>query len=122
MQDGEGRTELGITAKSLAEPDRSRTFIDGSARSAVRLRSAAIGLGTYEPGWKWSSHAGAHTGKPSENHIGYLISGSIIVQDASGFEQQIGPGEAFEVAPGHDAWVVGSEPCIALDFAHLPPS
>jgi hypothetical protein len=120
MQDGEGRTELGIIAKSLAEPDKSRTCIDGSVRSAVRLRSAAIGLGTYQPGWKWSLHAGSQAGKPSENHVGYIISGKMVVQDASGFEMEIGPGEAFELAPGHDAWVVGESPCIALDFAHLP--
>ncbi len=122
MQDGEGPTGLGIIAKSLAESEKSRTFIDGSARSIVRLRSAVVGLGTYQPGWKWSLHAGAQTGKPSENHVGYIISGKMVVQDASGFEQEIGPGEAFEVMPGHDAWVVGDAPCIALDFAHLPSS
>ncbi len=122
MQDGEGPTGLGIIAKSLAESEKSRTFIDGSARSIVRLRSAVVGLGTYQPGWKWSLHAGAQTGKPSENHIGYIISGNMVVQDASGSEQEIGPGEAFELAPGSDAWVVGSAPCIALDFAHLPSS
>ncbi len=122
MQDGEDPTGLGIIAKSLAESEKSRTFIDGSARSIVRLRSAVIGLGTYQPGWRWSLHAGSQTGKASENHVGYIISGSIVVQDASGFEQKIGPGEAFEVAPGHDAWVAGSAPCIALDFAHLPSS
>ena len=118
MQDGEGRAELSIVARSLADSENSRTFFDGSARSMVRLRSAVIGLGTYKPGWKWSLHAGAQTGKPSENHVGYIISGKMVVQDASGFEQEIGPGEAFEVAPGHDAWVVGGVPCIALDFAH----
>ncbi len=122
MQDGDARTESSIVAKSLAESEKSRTFIDGSTRSIVRLRSAVVGLGTYQPGWKWSLHAGAQTGKPSENHIGYIISGNMVVQDASGFEQEIGPGEACEVMPGHDAWVVGDAPCIALDFAHLPSS
>jgi hypothetical protein len=122
MRDGEGSTESTIVAKSLTEPDKSITFIDGSIRSAVRLRSAVIGLGTYQAGWKWSLHARSQTGKPSQNHVGYIISGKMVVQDASGFEQGIGPGEAFEVMPGHDAWVVGDAPCIALDFAHLPSS
>jgi hypothetical protein len=122
MQDGKSRTESSIVAKSLTEPDKSMTFIDGSIRSAVRLRSAVIGLGTYQPGWKWSLHAGAQTGKPSENHIGYIISGKMMVQDVSGFEQEIGPGEPFELAPESDAWVLGNAPCIALDFAHRPSS
>jgi len=41
------------------------------------------------------------------------------IQDSNGRELQIGPGEAFEVSPGHDAWVVGNVPCVALDFEHI---
>ena len=91
-------------------------FLDGSIRSCVLLRSCAVGLGTYNPGWKWSSHAGVQTGKPSENHIGYIISGNLVIKDSNGIEVEIGPGDAFEVGPRHDAWVIGDKPCIALDF------
>ena len=105
-----------IVKGNHAESNDVRKFIDGSVRSIVLLRSCAVGLGTYNPGWKWSSHAGAQTGRPSENHIGYVISGNIVVKDSTGIEIEVGPGEAFEVAPGHDAWVIGDEPCIALDF------
>jgi len=105
-----------IVAGTPANVDSVRRFLDGSTRSHTLLRSAAIGLGVYQPGWRWSRHAGAQTGKPSANHIGYLISGSMMVKDASGEEQEIGPGFAFEVGPGHDAWVVGDSPCTALDF------
>jgi len=41
----------------------------------------------------------------------------MIVQDTNGHERQIGPGDAFEVGPGHDAWVEGNMQCVALDFA-----
>jgi len=85
----------------------------------VQLRSAVIGSGTYLPGWKWSLHAGAQNGKPSENHVGYVISGHMTIRDSNGNEQQVGPGEAFEVSPGHDAWVEGNVPCIALDFTNI---
>lgn len=44
------------------------------------------------------------------------MSGSLIVKSASGDESVVGPGEAFELAPGHDAWVNGDQPCVALDF------
>lgn len=93
-----------------------REFNDGSVRSSVLLRSCAVGLGTYRPGWRWSLHAGVQTGKPAENHIGYVVSGSMLIRDSVGSEMEVGPGEAFEVGPGHDAWVVGDEPCVALDF------
>jgi hypothetical protein len=43
----------------------------------------------------------------------------MVIQDSSGHERQVGPGEAFEVSPGHDAWVMGDVPCVALDFAHI---
>jgi hypothetical protein len=93
-----------------------RVFIDGSTRSYAILRTAAIGFGTYQPGWRWSLHAGPQVGKDSENHIGYVISGRMMVKDPSGNEAGIEPGCAFEIAPGSDAWVIGDEPCIALDF------
>jgi quercetin dioxygenase-like cupin family protein len=48
-------------------------------------------------------------------HIGYVISGRVGVRTKDGTEVEVGPGDAFVVAPGHDAWVVGNEPCVALD-------
>ena len=108
-----------IIVKSLNKDENLRTFLDGSKRSAVILKSAAIGLGKYLPGWKWSEHAGPQTGKQSEAHIGYVLSGQMIVRGSDGNETTIVPGEAFEIQSGHDAWVVGDEPCVALDFESI---
>lgn len=104
--------------KYLTDASDSRTFLDGSVRRSAKLRSAVIGYGVYQPGWKWSLHAGRQTGRTSENHIGVILSGSMTIRDAEGIEWNIGPGDAFEVGPGHDAWVVGNQPCIAVDFCH----
>ena len=110
-----------ITAGNPSESGNVRAFIDGSVRSSILLRSASIGLGSYQPGWKWSLHAGLQTGKNSDNHIGYIISGKMMIQEATGTETEVGPGEAFEAGPGHDAWVIGEVPCIALDFTPTVP-
>ena len=105
--------------KNLGSPERSWTFLDGSKRYAVILDSVAIGRGVYHPGWRWSLHVGQQTGRKSAAHIGYIRSGRMAVRSADGKEITAGPGDAFEVGPGHDAWVVGEEPCIALDFERL---
>ena len=73
-----------IVVKRFDQPDKTRTFLDESSRSMVFLRTSIIGHGTYEPGWRWSLHAKPQTGKPSENHIGYVVSGRLGVLDASG--------------------------------------
>ena len=100
-------------------PELSWTFLDGSKRTAGILETIAIGKGEYLPGWKWSKHTGAMTGKESEAHIGYILSGEMIIKNSEGKETRVGPGEAFEVGPGHDAWVTGNDSCIALDFTYL---
>lgn len=105
-----------IVKRNPSTEGNTRVFIDGSTHSYAALRSAAIGFGTYQPGWRWSLHAGPQTGKDSENYIGYVISGRMMVKDPSGNEAEIEAGYAFEIAPGSDAWVIGDEPCIALDF------
>lgn len=96
---------------------KPRIFIDGSKRYVARLSSMEVGRGIYNPGWRWSIHAGPQMGKASARHIGWIQSGKMIIRTESGSESKLGPGDFFEVGPNHDAWVVGSKPCIALDFA-----
>lgn len=105
----------GPVAKHLDEPDRSRVFLDGSSRDEVDLGTVAIGRGVYLPGWRWSEHAGPQTGTESAHHVGYVVSGRMRVRGADGVEVEVGSGTAFEAPPGHDAWVVGEAPCVALD-------
>lgn len=111
---------MDIVVKGFERPDDRREFLDGSVRSTVLLRTTYVAVGTYEPGWRWSLHAQPQTGLPSQNHVGYVLSGRLGVRDAEGRERRVGPGEAFELPPGSDAWVEGDEPCVALDFDRLP--
>lgn len=101
--------------KNFEEDRLSWEFEDGSSRKALFLESVAIGKGIYYPGWRWSLHAQKETGKQSERHIGYLLEGEMMVRDSGGNEMLVCAGEAFEVGENHDAWVVGNDPCIALD-------
>lgn len=123
MIESDKSEQMSIVKGNPGNSENTREFIDGSTRSYVALRTAAIGFGIYQPGWQWSLHAGPQTGKDSENHIGYVISGRMMVKDRSGNKAEIDPGCAFEIPPGSDAWVIGNEPCIALDFIPMgnPP-
>jgi len=51
-----------------------------------------------------------------QEHVGYFISGSVTVRAKDGAEVTYGPGDYAEIAPGHDAWTVGSEPCVVIDW------
>jgi hypothetical protein len=108
-----------VVSKNLADEELVWTSLDGSKRTAVKLQTVFIGRGTYLPGWKWFEHVGKQTGKISEAHVGYIVSGQMIIKGVDGKEVAVGAGDAFEVTPGHEAWVVGNEPCVALDFGLL---
>jgi hypothetical protein len=49
-------------------------------------------------------------------HQQYMVSGHIHVAMADGTELDAGPGEITSLPPGHDAWVVGDEPVVAVDW------
>jgi quercetin dioxygenase-like cupin family protein len=107
---------MSVRARNLDSPDAEWTFLDGSQRAAVSLRGVAIGRGIYRPGWRWSEHVQPISGQESELHVGYVISGRMVVRARDGTEVEVGPGDAFVAEPGHDAWVLGDESCVALDF------
>ena len=49
-------------------------------------------------------------------HTAVVISGRMRVRMNDGTEAEFGPGDAHYVSPGHDAWVVGEEPLVVIDF------
>ena len=108
---------MSLDAKSVDSPDAIRVFLDGSERAVVRLGAVVIGRGIYRPGRRWSQYVRPLTGHASAAHTGYVISGHMVVRVKDGSELEVGPGVGFVAAPGHDAWVVGNEPCVQIDFA-----
>ncbi len=101
-------------------PDEVRKFTHGRVELAS-LGEVAIGRITLEPGWKWSNDVKqiVNTNSCELPHTQYAISGRLRVRMDDGTEQEFGPGDAMYVPPGHDAWVVGNEPFIAVDFTGM---
>jgi hypothetical protein len=44
------------------------------------------------------------------------VPGVLHVVAADGGHAEVGPGTAYAIEPGHDAWVVGDEPVVAFEF------
>jgi hypothetical protein len=101
-------------------PDEVRKFTHGRVELAS-LGEMAIGRITLEPGWKWSNDVKqiVNTNSCELPHTQYAISGRLRVRMDDGTEQEFGPGDAMYVPPGHDAWVVGNEPFVAVDFTGM---
>jgi quercetin dioxygenase-like cupin family protein len=108
-----------ITRKSFDLPEEVRTFEQGTGRlELVSLDSGPVGRGTFEPGWQWSRHVKPAVGTDSceAGHMGYVVSGRMKIVMDDGEDAEFGPGDIMVLPPGHDAWVVGDEPCVLIDW------
>ena len=106
-----------LQRKSFATPDQVRAFPTGRI-DIVTLDEVTVGRFVFQPGWRWSKDVGPIAGTRScqHRHLGYTISGSLEVRMEDGTKLVIGAGEAYEIPPGHDAWVVGEEPWDSVEF------
>jgi quercetin dioxygenase-like cupin family protein len=110
-----------LTKKNFGSPDETRPFQGKGQVKVIALGDAMIGLGTFEPGWRWSENIKPIAGGEScqANHTGYVISGRMGIKMNDGQEIEVGPGDTFVATPGHDAWVVGGEKCVVLDWTGI---
>jgi hypothetical protein len=106
-----------LVRKSLDAPDEKRPFTNGHVE-IVDLGGKVVGRGTFQPGWRWSKDVKPIAGTEScqAAHTGYVLSGRMHIVMNDGSEAEYGPGDAMVCPPGHDAWIVGNEPCVVLDW------
>jgi hypothetical protein len=104
--------------KSLKAPEETRTFEKGQAE-IVNIAGGTVGRFSLEPGWRWSKHVKqiANTEWCEAPHFQYHVSGRLHVLMSDGSEFEVGPGEVSWLPSGHDAWVVGDEPVVVIDWA-----
>lgn len=108
----------GLTIKRFNRPDETRPFADKGQIELLNFEDVVVGRATFQPGWRWSSHVKPLVGTRScqVHHTAFVLSGRMKIVMDDGEEAEVGPGQAVEIAPGHDGWVVGEEPCVMLDF------
>lgn len=123
---------MGAFARSFDRPAETARFPNGNER-LVEVAGEPVALATFQPGWRWSNDVRPLTGTQScpHHHVGYVLAGVLHVEPNDGQPVDLRAGDAYEIEPGHDAWVAGDTPCVLLDwgrsvreYAHLftPPT
>jgi len=107
-----------IMSKNIGQPDETRAFPRGKM-DVVKVGDLVFGKATFEPGWRWSECVKPIAGTAScmVSHNGYVVSGRMRVRMDDGTEIEVGAGDVMVCPPGHDAWIVGAEPCVMFDFS-----
>jgi hypothetical protein len=105
-------------SKSLDRPDEVREFPHGRLE-VVSVDETKFSRSTMQPGWRWSESVRPIAGTETCQvlHTGYAVSGHLRVRGADGTEIDVRPGDGYSIGPGHDAWVVGDEPWVGVDFS-----
>jgi hypothetical protein len=103
--------------KDFGRPDEVREFPKGRLE-LVRIGGAIVGRAVFEPGWKWSTSVQplVNTKSCEAPHFQYHVSGILRILMDDGTEFDCRPGEVSLLPSGHDAWVVGDEPAVVVDF------
>lgn len=112
----------GLESKSFDAPDDVRPFTDKGQARVVTLAGSSVLKATFEPGWRWSEHLRPIAGTDScqSPHLLYVLSGRMNVRMNDGTEAEAAPDDVVRIEPGHDAWVVGDQPCVVVDFGASP--
>jgi hypothetical protein len=103
--------------KGFASPDEVRPFEKGKAE-LLNMGGGVIGKLTLQPGWRWSEHVKPIAGTEwcEAPHFQYHVSGTLHVVMADGTEFDAKAGDVTALPSGHDAWVVGDEPVVVVDW------
>ncbi len=103
--------------KSFDSPDETRPIPQGNVE-VVNFGDLQPMRTTFQPGWRWSESVKpiVKTDSCQVHHLTYFISGRLGVRMDDGSETEFGPGDIGEIPSGHDAWVIGDEPVVAIDF------
>jgi len=103
--------------KSFEKPDEVREFPRGRVE-LVNIGGVTVGRATFEPGWRWLTSVQPLAGTKSCDapHFQYHVSGVLRIRMDDGKEFECRAGDVSLLPSGHDAWVVGTEPAVVVDF------
>ena len=109
----------GLRKKSLDTPDE-RVDVEGVAADIVQLGDAAISRSVFQPGAHCALGgrivAGDRRASQScqAHHSGVDPVRAAACRDGRRIQLDIGQNDVFDIPPGHDGWVTGSDPMQAM--------
>ncbi len=108
-----------LQKKSFQKPDETQNPPNARV-DTIKMGDMAIVKQTFQPGWQWSKHMKQVAGTDScqMHHVGVVVSGRLHVKADNGQEVEYGPGDAADIPPGHDGWVIGNEPAVFYTFTN----
>lgn len=106
-----------IETNDFSTPDEVRRPANTTVE-VVKIGGGEIGRYTFQPGWRWSENIKPIVGTDScqTEHVGYVVSGTLHVESDDGTTADVSNGNVYRIAPGHDAWVVGDQPVVVVEF------
>ena len=106
-----------LEVKGFDSPDETRPFEGKGKLDVIELAGRTVGRSVFEPGWRWSVNVKPIAGTDScqVSHFGYVVAGRMKVTMDDGAQAEVGPGDVAVIPPGHDAEVMGNEPCVMVD-------
>jgi hypothetical protein len=106
-----------LEVASFEKPTETRTFKKGKV-DLVKIGGVKVGRAVYEPGWRWSRSlkSQAKTESCDARHFQYHLSGTLHIEMDDGSSKNVKAGEVSSIPPGHDAWVVGKQSVVVVDF------
>ena len=109
--------QLKAEHKSFDKPDEVREFPLGKLE-LIKIGNATVGKATFQPGWRWSTSVkpAAKTKSCEAPHFQYHVSGTLRIQMDDGTTFDCKAGDVSNLPMGHDAWVIGNEPVVVVDF------
>ena len=92
--------------------------IAGVQLDITRAGAARVKRVIYPAGFQWSTHIKPVVGTDlcMHTHVGFLAQGEIHIEFPDGCRREFTAPQAVIIEPGHDGWVVGSEPAVLIEF------
>jgi class 3 adenylate cyclase len=106
--------------KNLDEPEEAFDF-ELVSWGIVRLGDMTVGRAVHEPGWRWTTHMRPIVGteRCQSRHLGVVTSGRAVFELADGSQLTVGPNDVYDIGPGHDAWIIGDEAFVGIEWEGL---